>query len=142
MGTPLIIKDVRERRIPNKIVLPMLALSLVSTIVATAISGAWLIGLLSVLVAVLFFGAGLALNLRGALGMGDVKLITAILLPLGLLSFWLPLIIIGVSLVTTTLTIVAILSVRNLRHAIGGTLPMAIIIVPVSVVATAFVALG
>lgn len=79
-------RDVVHFRLPNNLVLPALAISLV------AVAAQWLAGG-SVPAVALLAGAGyfvflLALNLGGGMGMGDVKLGAALGVALGLLGVW------------------------------------------------------
>ena len=68
---PLVFYDLRERRLPNKLTLPGLALALV----AIALSFDWSKFLVALGVGVLLFLAGTLLSMRGWIGMGDVKLV-------------------------------------------------------------------
>lgn len=65
------ISDIRCRRVPNILTLPILALSLVNTLVSHGISG---VTLASVQI-VLIFIAGFILNKIGLVGGGDIKLL-------------------------------------------------------------------
>lgn len=80
--TPLLWRaDVREHRLPNRLVLPSLALALVAALAAAAL-GDW-----TPLLAGLVTGTVLvALSLAGGLGMGDAKLGAALALLLGVLG--------------------------------------------------------
>ena len=77
---PLVIYDLRERRLPNKITVP----GLIVTILSLALTLEWAKFLLALGVAVVLFAAGLMLSLRGWIGMGDVKLFAS----LSLLLAW------------------------------------------------------
>lgn len=77
---PLVVYDLRERRLPNKITLPGIAVALIGI----ALSFDWLRVLISVTAAGLIFGIGTLMSLRAWIGMGDVKLMTG----LGLLLAW------------------------------------------------------
>ncbi len=93
---PLAVIDIRERRLPNRLVLPAIPIAIVGQVVA-AISGApWWPMLYAIGAGLAAFGLGLIANLRGGLGMGDVKLIAAMSLSLGWFSPLAPLL--GVSL--------------------------------------------
>lgn len=77
---PLAIIDLRERRLPNKITLPAIAL----TFVGILLTGEWgRVGVALICAAVLFL-LGTGLSFKGWLGMGDVKL----LVPIGLTLGW------------------------------------------------------
>jgi leader peptidase (prepilin peptidase)/N-methyltransferase len=77
---PLVIYDLRERRLPNKITIP----GLIVTIISLALTLEWSKFLLALGVAVVLFAAGLMLSIRGWIGMGDVKLFAS----LSLLLAW------------------------------------------------------
>jgi leader peptidase (prepilin peptidase)/N-methyltransferase len=71
---PLVIYDLRERRLPNKLTLPGLAVALVSL----ALTMEWGKFLVSVGISSLFFLVGTLISMRGWIGMGDVKLFTGL----------------------------------------------------------------
>jgi leader peptidase (prepilin peptidase)/N-methyltransferase len=77
---PLVVIDLRERRLPNKITLPAIALTLLGLL----LTAEWSRVGVALLCAALLFGAGTALSFKGWLGMGDVKL----LVPIGLTLGW------------------------------------------------------
>ena len=77
---PLIVIDLRERRLPNKITLPGIAISLLGI----ALTLDWMKVLIALGASAAIFGVGTLLSLRGYIGMGDVKLMTG----LGLLLTW------------------------------------------------------
>ncbi|MEN9603353.1 MAG: hypothetical protein RLZZ06_217 [Actinomycetota bacterium] len=77
---PLVVYDLRERRLPNKITIP----GLIVTIISLALTLEWSKFLLALGVAVVLFAAGLMLSIRGWIGMGDVKLFAS----LSLLLAW------------------------------------------------------
>jgi leader peptidase (prepilin peptidase)/N-methyltransferase len=76
---PLVVIDLRQRRLPNKITLPAIAISLLGVV----LSGEWAKAGVGLLCAGLLFGIGTTLSIRGWLGMGDVKLLVSIGLLLG-----------------------------------------------------------
>jgi leader peptidase (prepilin peptidase)/N-methyltransferase len=77
---PLVIYDLRERRLPNKITMPGLAVVLLSL----ALTFEWEKFLVAIGISALLFGVGLGLSMRGWIGMGDVKLFAS----LSLLLAW------------------------------------------------------
>ena len=87
---PLIRIDIRERRLPNRLTLPAIPITVLGQILAVALGAeSWRL-LIAVFAAVVAFSASLALNRYAGLGMGDVKLITAITLALAWFSPLLP----------------------------------------------------
>ena len=77
---PLVFIDIRERRLPNKITLPGIAISLLGI----SLTFDWVKVLISIGVAATVFGFGTLISLKGMIGMGDVKLMTG----LSLLLAW------------------------------------------------------
>ena len=89
VSIPLAITDARLRRLPNRLVLPGGAVALTGQLVAcTAFGGSWWRLMLALGVAAAVFGLGVWLAGSGALGMGDVKLLTVLALSLGWFSVW------------------------------------------------------
>ena len=76
---PLVAIDIRQRRLPNKITLPGIAITLLGILLAASWGKAiWALGC-----ALLVFSVGTLLSMRGWIGMGDVKLLVPIALTLG-----------------------------------------------------------
>ena len=71
---PLVVYDLRERRLPNKITLPGVAVVLVSL----ALTMQWGRFLIALGVSSLLFLVGTLISVRGWIGMGDVKLFTGL----------------------------------------------------------------
>lgn len=110
---PLSLIDIREHRLPNRLVLPAFPITLVGLLLASAISNHW-INLASALAAALIaFGVGLAANRWASLGMGDVKLISATSLCLGWFSFIAPLIAIVLAFVLASVVVLVLLAMRK-----------------------------
>lgn len=99
VATPLIIVDVREHRLPNKLVLPFVVLAFITNLVAGIASGKWGMSLIAIGLAVSVLIVGVYLGNKDLLGMGDVKLFVGITLALGYFSTWYGLAIIGITLV-------------------------------------------
>jgi leader peptidase (prepilin peptidase)/N-methyltransferase len=105
---PLSRVDIKEHRLPNRLVLPALPISLGGQLAASALSDQWLNFGISIVAGVTAFVIGLAANRWASLGMGDVKLITAISLSLGWFSFMAPLVAIMVAFLIASLVILAL----------------------------------
>ena len=71
---PLVVYDLRERRLPNKITIP----GLVVAIVSLALTMEWGKFLVALGISALLFLLGTLLSVRGWIGMGDVKLFTGL----------------------------------------------------------------
>jgi leader peptidase (prepilin peptidase)/N-methyltransferase len=76
---PLVVIDIRERRLPNRITLPGLAITLAGVLLA----GDWGRALVAVACGFVLFVVGVAISLKRWLGMGDVKLLTSLVMILG-----------------------------------------------------------
>jgi len=119
---PLTVIDLREHRLPNRLVLPAFPGALLAQLIATIISADWARQLYAVLIALAAGILGLAANYINALGMGDVKLASAIALTLGFFNPWLPVVAIGVAFILA-FTVVLILIVQS-KAKIGSSIPL------------------
>ena len=77
---PLVVIDLRERRLPNKITLPAIAV----TILGLLLAWDWPRFGVAIACASVLFCVGTLLSFKGWLGMGDVKL----LVPIGMTLGW------------------------------------------------------
>lgn len=77
---PLMVIDLRERRLPNKITIPGFMISLVGLLLTLE----WQRVLLALAISVIVFGVGTGISMAGWIGMGDVKLVAG----LSLLLAW------------------------------------------------------
>jgi len=77
---PLMVIDFRERRLPNKITVPGIVLSLIGLLLTFE----WSRVLTALAISALLFLIGTLISIRGWIGMGDVKLVTG----LSLLLAW------------------------------------------------------
>ena len=82
VAVPLIITDIREHRLPNKLTIPAIPLTAVSWLVLAVMGNRWADFAVALGVAVIVFAVGLGVNRMGYLGMGDVKLFTGLALML------------------------------------------------------------
>lgn len=131
ISIPLAVIDLRERRLPNKLVLPNLAVALIAVFISIVL-GEWQLGLVSLGISALVFAVGLAFSLRGWVGMGDVKLLTALSLSLSWFSVWNIPIVLGV----TALAMVVVVAVKFFSKTIrvGSTIALGPYILSVFVV--------
>jgi len=89
VSVPLLVMDIRVRRLPNKILLPVYPVWLISSISYAVMSGDWLSSVvLPLAIGIPVFIALLFMNYKGSLGMGDVKLLVAMGLSLSWKSLW------------------------------------------------------
>ena len=131
ISIPLAVIDFRERRLPNKLVLPNLAVALVAVFLSIAL-GDWQRGLVALGISVLLFVAGLLVSIRGWVGMGDVKLLTALSLSLSWFSAWNIPIVLGVTLLAMVVVIAVKYFSKTIR--IGSTIALGPYILSVFVV--------
>jgi leader peptidase (prepilin peptidase)/N-methyltransferase len=80
---PLMMIDIKEHRLPNKIVLPMIGVTLVSQLLLAILTGAWASLGISIGLGFAVLAIGIYMNYRDWIGMGDVKLLTGLTMILG-----------------------------------------------------------
>jgi leader peptidase (prepilin peptidase)/N-methyltransferase len=114
---PLARIDIREHRLPNRLVLPAFPIAIAGQLIASVILNQWINFGLALAAALIAFVIGLAANHWASLGMGDVKLISAISLSLGWFSFLAPLIAIVLGFVIASL--VALVMITRRRASMG-----------------------
>jgi leader peptidase (prepilin peptidase)/N-methyltransferase len=119
---PLAVIDLREHRLPNRLVLPTYPIALVSQLVATVISMDWARFLFGVLCAVLVLVIGILANYFDVLGMGDVKLAGALALILCYFNPYLPIVAIGIAFVLA-FGVIIILLFKG-RVSLGTSIPL------------------
>ncbi|MFM6966443.1 MAG: prepilin peptidase [Rhodoluna sp.] len=112
---PLILADVRERRLPNKYTLPVFPIATLGQCLAVAGGQPLTKFLIALLCAVIAFAAGVALNRYAGLGMGDVKLIAGITLSLAWFSPLLPGIALFIGLVIAGAVALFMVATRKTR---------------------------
>lgn len=111
---PLAKTDIRERRLPNKYVIPAFPITLIGQIIAGLV-GAGFEGMFwSFMAASLVFVLSLGINRLGLLGMGDVKLMAAMALALGWYSVLLPMIALGLSFLSAGVVALVLLATRKI----------------------------
>ena len=119
---PLAVIDLREHRLPNRLVLPAYPIALVSQLVATIISLDWARFLVSVLCSLVVLVIGIIANYFDVLGMGDVKLAGALALVLGYFNIYLPIVAIGIAFVLAFGVIILLLFKG--RVSLGTSIPL------------------
>lgn len=119
---PLTVIDLREHRLPNRLVLPAFPVALLAQLIATIISADWARQLSALLMALLIAAIGLGANYIDALGMGDVKLATVIALTLGYFNPWLPVIAIGIAFVLAFAVVIVLITLGKVK--IGSSIPL------------------
>ncbi len=112
---PLARTDIREHRLPNKYTLPAIAIALITELVAAWLGDQWFNFSLALICGVVAFGVSLLANRFATLGMGDVKLITAMSLCLGWFSPIAPVMAICIAFVIAGIIVLAKLALRKTR---------------------------
>ena len=112
---PLTVIDLRERRLPNRLTLPVFPITLVGQVISVVLGAdsGRLWGCL--LASVLAFVVSLVLSVFAGLGMGDVKLIAGITFALAWFDPLLPTAAILVAFVTAGVVALTLLSLRKTR---------------------------
>ena len=119
---PLTVIDLREHRLPNRLVLPAFPVAFLAQLIATIISADWARQVFALLVALACAALGLGANYIDALGMGDVKLATVIALTLGYFNPWLPAIAIGIAFVLAFAVVIVLITLGKVK--IGSSIPL------------------
>lgn len=119
---PLAKTDIIERRLPNKYVLPAFPVTLLGQILAGVFAGIWWNMLWAFIAAAITFLLSLLVNRLGLLGMGDVKLMTAMALALGWYSPFLPAISLILTFIFAGLVALSLLFLGRLKR--GGSMPL------------------
>jgi leader peptidase (prepilin peptidase)/N-methyltransferase len=105
--------DVREHRLPNRLVLPAFPIALGGQLIACMLGAEWFNLLTALACCLLALLIGLAANRWATLGMGDVKLIAAISLSLGWFSFLAPLIAVVLAFVIACAVVLVMVALRK-----------------------------
>jgi len=122
VAVPLSFFDIKQRRLPNKLVLPGLAVTIVGQLIAAIGGGIFWSMLWAFMSAVIVFALALLANRAGAMGMGDVKLLTLIALSLGWWGAPFVLIALATGFGTTTLVVLSYFVVGRLK--LTSTIPL------------------
>ena len=138
IAIPLIVIDYKQHRLPNKLVLPMVALGLITDFVASAVSGEWWRLGIAFGIAFAILVLGLVANYFEYLGMGDVKLFVATTLVVAWFVWWLALVLVAGAIAFGFIsTIVLYLTSFTYRYRHAGrqaTIPLGVFIVPITLV--------
>lgn len=123
IAIPLITTDIRERRLPNKLVLPSIPITLVCWIALAVIYGLWQPLFVALACALLVGVLGFVAVVVGGIGMGDVKLTFALVLVVSWFSWWLGLLIpvlgVGVGLLIASYEVFVRKQLRSSSIPIG-----------------------
>ena len=122
MTLPLAFIDIRQRRLPNKIVLPGLAITLVGQVLSVLAGAQWQQLAVAWATAVTVFALAAVANYFGALGMGDVKLMALMTAALSWFGWQHPLIAFAVAFVLATVGVLVLFVAR--RAKLGSTVAL------------------
>jgi leader peptidase (prepilin peptidase)/N-methyltransferase len=136
---PLSVVDIKERRLPNKYTLPAFPITLFGQLIALCGGADGTRLLLALFSGVLAFSACLALNRYAGLGMGDVKLISALTLALAWFNPLLP--AIGISIALVLAGLVALILVLRRKTNMGSSIALGSYLLAGYVVTLSFQAL-
>lgn len=112
---PLARTDIREHRLPNKYTVPAIGIALVAELAAALFGNEWLNFFVALICALVAFGVSLLANRFATLGMGDVKLITAMTLCLGWFSPMAPILAVTFAFAIAGVVVLAKLIARKTR---------------------------
>ncbi len=112
---PLIYINIKQSRVPNKIVVPLLLLTLLCWLTLAIWQGKWAELGLSLVMFIGSFVAGFMLSIREWIGMGDVKLISTLSLIVGWFSFMAGLMFIPILFLMSILAVGVIVVLDGMR---------------------------
>lgn len=122
VAVPLAVIDVRERRLPNKLVLPgFIVVWLAQAVASAASADFWRMGL-ATLCGLALFALALVANRIGALGMGDVKLLALIGQVFGWWGVWPAALAVSAGILLAAISVLAALALRRINA--GSTIPL------------------
>jgi len=119
---PLTVIDLREHRLPNRLVLPAFPIALLAQIVAVLVGADWVHLAFAFSLSLGVFVVGILANYWDWLGMGDVKLASALALTLGFFSPIGSLIAIGLAFVLAFAVVLVQLSIG--KATLGQSIPL------------------
>ena len=124
VAVPLIITNISEFRLPNKLVLPSVPITLVCWIALAVAYGLWQPLFVALACALLVGVLGFVAVVMGGIGMGDVKLTFALVLVVSWFSWWLGLLIpvlgVGIGLLIASYQVFVRKQMRSSSIPIGA----------------------
>lgn len=122
-AVPLMVIDIKQHRLPNKVVLPMIAITFLSQLTLAIWTGAWASLGISVGLGFAMLVLGVIANYKDWIGMGDVKLIVALTMMLSWFTVLGAVLLAPISLVLGILvTLSTLLFTRPNRIPLGPTI--------------------
>jgi leader peptidase (prepilin peptidase) / N-methyltransferase len=120
LSVPLVITDIKEHRLPNRLTYLAIAVSTGLVLISAILTQLWHQLLISLVLGGLTLGIGYLLAKVNGIGMGDVKFLVAVNAVLGWFSPWLILPMLAVGFSAASILSLALIMLRkaNLRTAI------------------------
>ena len=112
---PLTVIDIRQRRLPNRLTLPVFPITILGQVLAVLFGDDPGRLFTALVISALAFAVALVLNRFAGLGMGDVKLIAGITLTLAWFNPFLPAVAILVAFVSAGAASLVMLALRKTR---------------------------
>lgn len=122
VAIPLTVIDLREHRLPNRLVLPAFPIALLAQSIAVLVGADWVQLILAVSLSLGIFISGVMANYWDWLGMGDAKLASALGLVLGFFSPIGSLLAIGLAFVLAF--VVVIFQLSKGKAKLGQSIPL------------------
>jgi leader peptidase (prepilin peptidase)/N-methyltransferase len=119
---PLAKTDIKVRRLPNIYVLPSFPITILGQVTAGLVTGVWVNILWAWVAMIVTFALSLFVNRLGLMGMGDVKLMSAMALALGWYSPLLPALSLLISFLIAGLAATALLAFGRIK--LGDSMPL------------------
>lgn len=119
---PLAKTDIKVRRLPNIYVLPSFPITTLGQVTAGLVTGVWVNILWAWVAMIVTFALSLFVNRLGLMGMGDVKLMSAMALALGWYSPLLPALALLISFLIAGIAATALLAFGRIK--LGGSMPL------------------
>jgi leader peptidase (prepilin peptidase) / N-methyltransferase len=122
VAIPLTVIDLKEHRLPNRLVLPVFPIALLAQGIAVALGTDWTHQLIAIALSLGIFVIGVFLNYKDWLGMGDVKLIAGMALVLAFFNPYSP----GLTILVAFLVAFLVISVRIMlgKASFGQSMPL------------------
>jgi leader peptidase (prepilin peptidase)/N-methyltransferase len=113
---PLLVIDLRQHRLPNRIILPMIAITFVSQFALAILTSAWATFGISVGLGLVVLLLGVLMNYKGIIGMGDVKLLVGLTMLLSSFTVIGAILLAPISFVLGCIVTIIILFKRSVTH--------------------------
>ena len=113
---PLLVIDLRQHRLPNRIILPMIVITFMSQFALAILTSAWATFSISIGLGLVVLLLGVLMNYKGIIGMGDVKLLVGLTMLLASFTVIGAVILAPISFVLGCIVTIIILFKRSITH--------------------------